>query len=59
MTTFLTILFVLLAGNATLLIFGTKGFKTSVKKPLQDMAKASDINLFEGQYQETEYKEAV
>ena len=59
MTTFLTILFVLLTGNALLFIFGTKSLKTSVKKPFQDMAKASDINLFEGQYQDAEYKEAV
>jgi len=58
MTTFLSILFVLLAINVLFLFFSV-GPKDSSKKPFQDVAKSSDIKLFQGQYSETEYKEAV
>lgn len=59
MTTFLSILFVLLAINVLLLFFSAGSAKDSAKKPFQGIAKSSDINLFQGQYSETEYKEAV
>ena len=59
MTTFLTILFVLLAINALLLLFSVGGAKNPMKKPLQDITKSLDTELFQKQYSETEYKEAV
>jgi len=45
MTTFLTILFVLLAINVLLLIFSVNGAKESIKRPLQRIFEGVILKL--------------
>jgi len=59
MTVFLSILFVLLAVNAILLIFSVNGAKERFTKPAQRISKTSTTRLFPREAMETEYKEAV
>ncbi|WP_127139218.1 hypothetical protein [Flagellimonas oceanensis] len=59
MTVFLSILFVLLAVNAILLIFSVNGAKERFTKPVQRISKTSTTRLFPREAMETEYKEAV
>nr|WP_297786136.1 hypothetical protein [uncultured Allomuricauda sp.] len=59
MTVFLSILFVLLAVNAILLIFSVNGAKERFTKPIQRISETSTTKLFPREAVETEYKEAV
>jgi hypothetical protein len=59
MTTFLTILFVLLAINVLLLIFSVNGAKESIKRPLQRIFEGVILKLLYKQYTKPKYKEAV
>lgn len=59
MTVFLSILFVLLAVNAILLIFSVNRTKERFTKPAQRTSKTSTTRLFPREAIETEYKEAV
>ncbi len=59
MTSFLSILFVLLAINAILLIFSVNGASKRFKKPTLKLSESSITKLFPRETSETEYKEAV
>lgn len=59
MITFFSILFVLLAVNAVLLIFSVNGAMDRFKKPLQRISETPVTKLFQPEYSETEYKKAV
>ncbi|GMN09530.1 hypothetical protein MTsPCn9_00140 [Croceitalea sp. MTPC9] len=59
MTTFFSILFVLLAINAVLLIFSVNGPSKKVKRPLQKLTGNSVPKLFSEQYSDRDYKKAV
>jgi hypothetical protein len=59
MTVFLSILFVLLALNAILLIFSVNGAKERFTKPIQRISETTTAKLFPREAVETEYKEAV
>ncbi|MDF0715924.1 hypothetical protein PY092_07180 [Muricauda sp. 334s03] len=59
MTVFLSILFVLLAVNAILLIFSVNGAKERFIKPAQRISEISTTKLFTREAVETEYKKAV
>jgi len=59
MTVFLSILFVLLAVNAILLIFSVNGAKERFTKPIQRISQTSTTKFFPREVMETEYKEAV
>ncbi|HBU77424.1 MAG TPA: hypothetical protein DEF18_04925 [Muricauda sp.] len=59
MTVFFSILFVLLAVNAILLIFSVNGTKKRFTKPIQRISDISTTKLFPRETVETEYKEAV
>ncbi len=59
MTTFLSILFVLLAINAILLIFSVNGPGKRLNKPNLKLSDSSITKLFPRETSETEYKEAV
>ncbi|MEQ5789601.1 hypothetical protein J4E06_00960 [Muricauda sp. NFXS6] len=59
MTVFFSILFVLLAVNAVLLIFSVNGAKERFTKPIQRISETSTTKFFPREAIETEYKEAV
>ncbi|KQC31472.1 hypothetical protein AAY42_17510 [Flagellimonas eckloniae] len=60
MVTFFTLLFVLLAINAILLIFSVNGASEKFKQPIQKISETSITKLFpQQQSSETEYKKAV
>lgn len=59
MTVFLSILFVLLAINAILLIFSVNGAKDKFAKPIRRISDSSATKLFPQEAIETEYKKAV
>ncbi len=59
MTTFISILFILLAINAILLIFSVNGAGERFRKPIQKISETSITKLFPRESSETEYKEAV
>jgi len=59
MTLFLSILFILLAINAILLIFSVNGRSIGFKRPIQKTTEGSIPKLFRADATKTEYKEAV
>ena len=59
MTTFISVLFILLAINAILLIFSVNGAGERFRKPIQKISETSITKLFPRESSETEYKEAV
>lgn len=59
MITFFSILFVLIAINALLLIFSVNGAMDRFKKPLRRISETPVTKLFSAEYSETEYKKAV
>ena len=59
MTLFLSILFILLAINAILLIFSVNGAGERLRKPIRKISETSLPRLFPREASETEYKEAV
>ncbi|MER3376265.1 MAG: hypothetical protein RIM83_16620 [Allomuricauda sp.] len=59
MTTFFSLLFILLAINALLLIFSVNGAGERFRKPIQRISETSITKLFPRETSETEYKEAV
>lgn len=59
MTTFLSLLFILLAINAVLLIFSVNGTGERFRKPIQKISESSVTKLLPRETSETEYKEAV
>ncbi|RIV52097.1 hypothetical protein D2V93_05460 [Flagellimonas taeanensis] len=59
MTSFLSILFVLLAINAILLIFSVNRSGKRFKKPILKLSESPITKLFPRETSETEYKEAV
>lgn len=59
MASFLSILFILLAINAILLIFSVNGSSKRLKAPIQKLSESSITKLFPRETSETEYKEAV
>jgi hypothetical protein len=59
MTVFFSILFVLLAINAILLIFSVNGAKERFLKPIQRISETSTTKLFPRETVEAEFKEAV
>lgn len=59
MASFLSILFILLAINAILLIFSVNGSGKRFKGPIQKLSESSITKLFPRETSETEYKEAV
>jgi len=59
MTLFLTILSILLAINAILLVFSVNGASNRIRKPIQKFSETSITKLFPRETSEAEYKEAV
>ena len=59
MTTFFSLLFILLAINAILLIFSVNGASERFRKPIQKISETSITKLFPRESSESEYKEAV
>ncbi|MEX0315177.1 MAG: hypothetical protein AB3N18_13445 [Allomuricauda sp.] len=59
MTTFFSILFVLLAVNAILLVFSVNGGNQKTKKPIIKISEKSLTKVFPHKHSETEYKKAV
>ncbi len=59
MTTFLSILFVLLTINVLLLVFSVNGAKEFFTKYFQRIAEIVLIKLFQREYSEGKYKEVV
>jgi len=59
MTLFLSILFILLAVNAILLIFSVNGAGKRFSKPFQKISEVSVKKFLPRETAETKYKEAV
>ena len=59
MTTFLSLLFILLAINAVLLIFSVNGTGERFRKPIQKNSESSVTRFLPRETSETEYKKAV
>lgn len=59
MVLFLSILFILLAINAVLLIFSVNGAGKIFKRPIQKISGASINKILPREASETKYKEAV
>ncbi|MBO0321951.1 hypothetical protein J0X14_06565 [Muricauda sp. CAU 1633] len=59
MTTIFSVLFILLAINALLLIFSVNGAGERFRKPIQKISETTITKLFPREASETEYKEAV
>ncbi|MAU26689.1 MAG: hypothetical protein CMH48_10200 [Muricauda sp.] len=59
MITFFSILFILLAINALLLIFSVNGAKDMFKKPLRKISDTSIAKVLPREYSESDYKKAV
>ncbi|MCR9264598.1 MAG: hypothetical protein NXH86_10600 [Flavobacteriaceae bacterium] len=59
MTTFFSLLLILLAINALLLIFSVNGGLNDLRKPIQKISETSVRKLFPSESPESEYKKAV
>ena len=59
MTVFFSVLFILLAINAILLIFSVNGAKERFTKPIGRISETSTTKFFPREVVKTEYKEAV
>ena len=59
MFTFFSILFILLAVNAVLLIFSVNGAMDRFKKPAERISEIKIAKLFPSEFDEAEYKKAV
>ncbi|MCL6272674.1 hypothetical protein M3P19_01575 [Muricauda sp. 2012CJ35-5] len=59
MVTFFSLLFVLLAINAILLIFSVNGAKDTFRKPVQKISETAIKKIFPRELSESEYKKAV
>ncbi|KAB7531367.1 hypothetical protein F8C76_07700 [Flagellimonas olearia] len=59
MTTFFSLLLILLAINALLLIFSVNGGLDDLRKPIRKISEVSVRKLFPSESTESEYKKAV
>ena len=59
MIAFFSILFILLAINAVLLIFSVNGAKESFSKPIRKISESTVTKFFPKESAETKYKKAV